>query len=85
MTGAAGTRSNLPPGRSLGRRIVALFVPYRGRVLLVLVVIVVSSALSVVGALLIKVVFDKALFPPGGPNISLLGGVRASGPYRSGA
>jgi ATP-binding cassette, subfamily B, bacterial len=72
MTGAAGTRPDLLPGRSLGRRIVALFTPYRGRVLLVLVVIVVSSALSVVGALLIKVVFDKALFPPGGPNISLL-------------
>jgi ATP-binding cassette subfamily B protein len=56
----------------LGRRIVALFGPYRGRVGLVFVVIIVSSGLSVVGALLIKVVFDKALFPPGGPNIKLL-------------
>jgi ATP-binding cassette, subfamily B, bacterial len=56
----------------LGRRIVALFGPYRARVGLVFVVIVVSSGLSVVGALLIKVVFDKALFPPGGPNIPLL-------------
>jgi ATP-binding cassette, subfamily B, bacterial len=35
-------------------------------------VILVSSGLSVVGALLIKVVFDKALFPRGGPNLSLL-------------
>jgi ATP-binding cassette, subfamily B, bacterial len=60
------------PDRRLGRRIVALFAPYRARVLLVFVVIVVSSALSVVGALLIKVVFDKALFPPGGPNLTLL-------------
>jgi ABC-type multidrug transport system fused ATPase/permease subunit len=51
---------------------VALFGPYRERVTLVFVVIVVSSGLSVVGALLIKVVFDKALFPPGGPNIPLL-------------
>src|SRR3984957_3587816 len=56
----------------LGRRIVALFAPYRTRVLLVFVVILISSALSVVGALLIKVVFDKALFPRGGPNVSLL-------------
>jgi ATP-binding cassette subfamily B protein len=56
----------------LGRRIVALFGPYRARVALVFVVIIVSSGLSVVGALLIKVVFDKALFPPGGPNIPLL-------------
>src|SRR4051794_24859095 len=59
-------------GRSLGPRIVALFAPYRGRLALVLAVIVTSSALSVVGALLIKVVFDKALFPPGGPDLTLL-------------
>src|SRR5580658_4787612 len=64
-SGAAGS------GR-LGRRIVALFRPYRARVALIVGVIVVSSGLSVVGALLIKVVFDKALFPPGGPNLTLL-------------
>ncbi len=56
----------------LGRRIVALFRPYRARVGLIVAVIVVSSGLSVVGALLIKVVFDDALFPPGGPNLPLL-------------
>jgi ATP-binding cassette, subfamily B, bacterial len=66
-SGVGGDRSE-----KLGRRIVALFGPYRGRVALVFVVIIVSSGLSVVGALLIKVVFDKALFPPGGPNIPLL-------------
>jgi ATP-binding cassette subfamily B protein len=60
------------PGRSLGLRIVALFAPYRGRLALVLAVIVTSSGLSVVGALLVKVVFDKALFPPGGPDLTLL-------------
>src|SRR3954464_872920 len=59
-------------GGKLGRRIVALFAPYRGRLALVLAVIVTSSALSVVGALLVKVVFDKALFPPGGPDLTLL-------------
>jgi ATP-binding cassette, subfamily B, bacterial len=64
--GAAGS------GR-LWRRIVALFRPYRARVGLIVAVIVVSSGLSVVGALLIKEVFDKALFPPhGGPNLPLL-------------
>ena len=56
----------------LGGRIVALFRPYRGRIALVFAVILVSSGLSVVGALLIKVVFDKALFPRGGPNLRLL-------------
>ncbi len=56
----------------LWRRIVALFGPYRARVGLIVVVIVISSGLSVAGALLIKVVFDKALFSPGGPNLPLL-------------
>src|SRR4051812_11075570 len=59
-------------GGRLGGRIVALFAPYRGRIALVFAVIVLSSGLSVVGALLVKVVFDKALFPPGGPNLPLL-------------
>ena len=73
MSGAAdGIRSSVLPNRHLGRRIVALFRPYRTRVLLVFAVILVSSALSVVGALLIKVVFDDALFPRGGPNVPLL-------------
>jgi len=61
-----------PESGRLGRRIVALFRPYRTRVGLIVGVIVVSSGLSVVGALLIKVVFDKALFPSGGPNLTLL-------------
>ena len=56
----------------LGWRILALFRPYRARVSLIVAVILVSSVLSVVAALLIKVVFDKALFPPGGPNLTLL-------------
>jgi ATP-binding cassette, subfamily B, bacterial len=56
----------------LRRRIVALFGPYRGRVAAIVAVILVSSGLSVVSALLIKVVFDKALFPRGGPNLPLL-------------
>jgi ATP-binding cassette, subfamily B, bacterial len=59
-------------GDKLGRRILALFRPYRARVSLIVAVILVSSVLSVVSALLIKVVFDKALFPRGGPNLTLL-------------
>jgi ATP-binding cassette subfamily B protein len=74
MTHAAidKTSDGAPLEVSLGRRIVALFRPYRWRVGLIAAVIVVSSGLSVVGALLIKVVFDKALFPRGGPNLTLL-------------
>jgi ATP-binding cassette subfamily B protein len=64
--------ASTPGGGELWRRIVALFRPYRTRLLVILVVILVSSALSVIGALLIKVMFDKALFPRGGPNLPLL-------------
>lgn len=66
-TSSVTTRSD-----RLGWRILALFRPYRARVSLIVAVILVSSVLSVVAALLIKVVFDKALFPPGGPNLTLL-------------
>jgi ATP-binding cassette, subfamily B, bacterial len=62
----------MAPGGKLRGRIFALFRPYRGRIALVFAVIVVSSGLSVIGALLIRVVFDKALFPRGGPNVALL-------------
>jgi ATP-binding cassette, subfamily B, bacterial len=74
MTDAAdnGRANGVRAETSLGRRIVALFRPYRWRVGLIAAVILVSSGLSVVGALLIKVVFDKALFPLGGPNLTLL-------------
>ncbi len=54
-------------------RIVALFVPYWNRVSLVGFLILITAGLGVVNPLLIKVVFDSALFPPtGGPNIDLL-------------
>jgi ATP-binding cassette subfamily B protein len=58
----------------LVRRVARLFRPYRGRVALVFVLIVVTSVLGVVNPLLTKAVFDKALFPPGqdGPNYTLL-------------
>src|ERR1700683_2194538 len=66
-----GPSGDAASGKLRGR-IFALFRPYRGRIALVVGVIVVSSVLSVIGALLIKVVFDKALFPRGGPNVGLL-------------
>ena len=58
----------------LVRRVAGLFRPYRGRVALVFVLIVITSVLGVVNPLLTKAVFDKALFPPGqdGPNYTLL-------------
>jgi ATP-binding cassette subfamily B protein len=56
-----------PIGRHTIRRVVSTFRPYRGKVVLVGLAIVVTSGLGVVNPLLIKAVFDTALFgnPPG--------------------
>ncbi len=56
----------------LGRRIIALFRPYRGRLALIAAAILVSAALSVTAALLVRDVFDSALFASGGPNMGRL-------------
>jgi ATP-binding cassette, subfamily B, bacterial len=58
--------------RRLVPRVFALFGPYRGRVAALAVLILVSSAIGVVNPLLTKSVFDDALFPPGGPDLTLL-------------
>ena len=60
--------------KHLLRRVARLFRPYRGRVALILILILITSGLGVVNPLLTKQVFDKALFPPGqsGPNLGLL-------------
>ena len=63
-------RSARPPG--LVRRVVHAFAPYRTRVLVVCGLIVVTATIGVVNPLLVRVVFDDALFADGGPNLSLL-------------
>ena len=50
------------------RRVVTLFAPYRGRLALITVAILVSSSLGVVNPFLTQAVFDQALFVPGGPR-----------------
>jgi ATP-binding cassette, subfamily B, bacterial len=49
------------------RRVVAIFRPYRGKVLLVAVAIIATSVLGIANPILIKRIFDDALFgnPPG--------------------
>src|SRR5690349_5477898 len=59
-------------GRDTARRVVPLFRPYRGRVALVVGLIVLTSTIGIVNPLLIQAVFNKALFVPGGPNLHLL-------------
>ncbi|HYZ12114.1 MAG TPA: ABC transporter ATP-binding protein [Actinomycetota bacterium] len=69
-----------PIGRHTIRRVISTFAPYRRRVTLVGLAILVTSGLGVVNPLLIKAVFDNALFgnPPGScaggqcPDLSLL-------------
>ena len=58
--------------RQLLRRIGGLFRPYRRELWVIAGLIVVTSGLGVVAPLLLKVVFDRALFPPGGPRLDLL-------------
>jgi len=58
--------------RNTARRVIPLFRPYRGRVALVVGLIVLTSTIGIVNPLLIQAVFNKALFVPGGPNLHLL-------------
>ena len=54
-------------------RIIRLFRPYRLRVVTVGVLILFTAGIGVVNPLLIRVVFDSALFPSsGGPDLNLL-------------
>jgi ATP-binding cassette, subfamily B, bacterial len=60
------------------RRVVKSFHAYRGRVLVIGALILITSALGVVNPLLIKVIFDRALFCGAAcPNLDLLWGLVA--------
>src|SRR6202012_4278890 len=59
-----------PP--KLSWRIVRLFRPHRGTLEVIVVMIVTTSLLSVISALLVRRVFDNALFVAGGPDLGAL-------------
>ena len=62
-----------PASKGLVRRIVATFRPYWLVVTLVGLLILITAGIGVVNPLLIRVVFDSALFPTsGGPDLTLL-------------
>jgi ATP-binding cassette subfamily B protein len=61
-----------PVTRATLRRVVGIFRPYRRTVIAVGILILITSGLGVINPLLIKVIFDQALFPPGGPRLGLL-------------
>src|SRR5215471_9053576 len=63
------------PGRAdrdTARRVIPLFRPYRVQVAAVVGLIVVTSTIGIINPLLIRAVFNQALFVRGGPNIQLL-------------
>ena len=67
-----GARPPVPAGPRPVRRVVGLFGPYRAQVAVIGVAILLSSGLGVVNPLLIRVVFDRALFTPEGVHLRLL-------------
>src|SRR5215469_7454718 len=60
------------PNRDTARRVVPLFRPYKAQVAAVVGLIVLTSTIGIINPLLIQVVFNRALFVPGGPNLPLL-------------
>ena len=59
-------------GRATVRRAAASFRPYTWQVIGVVFLILVTAGLGVVNPLLIRSVFDDALFPPGGIDLRML-------------
>ncbi|WP_110588643.1 ABC transporter ATP-binding protein [Microbacterium suaedae] len=67
-----------PQVPDLGSRVVALFRPYRARIVVTALLVVLGAALGVVPPLVIQRVFDEALFPASGDvRLALLGGLVA--------
>ncbi|MFE6734318.1 ABC transporter ATP-binding protein [Microbacterium sp. NPDC057650] len=69
-----------PKIEGLGRRVVTLFAPYRWRIVITGILVVLLAAIGVVPPLLVQRIFDDALFPAngGGPVITLLSGLVAA-------
>jgi ATP-binding cassette subfamily B protein len=59
-------------GSPLPRRVAGLFRPYRARLAALGLVVVVTAGLNVGSLLLVKPIFDQALFCPDCPNLGLL-------------
>jgi len=67
--------SSTPREDRLGRRVWALFTPYRGTLLVIVLAVLLSSGLGIITPFLTQATFDRALFPlDGGPvDLPLLG------------
>ena len=74
IEGQRALNAEAPLIERLWRRVGGLFAPYRNRILATGALVVVTSAIAVVPPLIVKRVFDSALFPPdgSGPHLRLL-------------
>lgn len=63
-----------PRVADLGRRVASLFRPYRARIVVTVVLVVIGAAIAVIPPLLVQRIFDDALFPVDGspPDVRLL-------------
>ncbi len=66
-----------PRVQGLFRRIAELFVPHRTALATTGVLVVIGAGLSVLPPLLTQQAFDHGLFPEGGPDLPVLGGIVA--------
>lgn len=64
--------ADAPKIPDLFRRIRSLFQPHRRALIVTVVLVLVSAAISVLPPLLTQQAFDRGLFPAGGPNIPVL-------------
>ena len=55
----------------LGRRVWALFTPYRGQLVVIVLAVLLSSGLGIISPFLTQAAFDRALFPLGGGGVDL--------------
>src|SRR4051794_41045320 len=66
---STGPTPSLTGDRGLGRRVWALFTPYRGSLVAIGAAVLVASGLGIITPFLTQAVFDRALFPSdGGPG-----------------
>lgn len=63
-----------PRIEGLGRRVVALFRPYLGRIIVTGILVIAGAAIAVIPPLIVQRIFDDALFPTdgGSPELGLL-------------
>jgi len=66
-----------PKVAGLFRRIAELFAPHRAQLATTGLLVIVGAALSVIPPLLTQQAFDRGLFPQGGPDLPVLGGIVA--------